>query len=172
MEYESFRPLDGAHDRLSTLILAGSLALALACIGCGFDRRASFESSARIQPLQAQLAMEHAQGMARGYWQEHGGRFNSALPVVILCTSEDNLIETANAGRLPSQTLVGKRDGLEAWAFTNMATGRIYLRDAASYDVLLHEAGHWYLNLNCDEADKFAAWALRQRLKKFPILEK
>lgn len=171
MDYESFRPLDGAHDRLSTLILAASMALALGFIGCATDR-ARFESEARIQPLQAQLAIEHAQGLARCYWREKGGRFNNTLPVVILCTSEENLIETANAGKLPYQKLVGKREGLEAWAFTNMQTGRVYLRDTASYDVVLHEAGHWYLQLDCDEADKFSAWALKQRLKRFPILEK
>lgn len=172
MDYESFRPLDGAHDRLSTLILAASMALALGFIGCATDR-ARFESEARIQPLQAQLAIEHAQGLARCYWQQKLAKaFNHTLPVVILCKDEAELLARVKAEKLPWQTVQPKKANTEYFGFTNREIGRVYLRTDADYSDFLHEAGHWYLQLDCDEADKFSAWALKQRLKRFPILEK
>lgn len=149
------------------------VALIVLVAGCATDR-ASFEpADDRIQPLQAQLAIEHAQGLARCYWQQKlAAHFNNTLPVVILCGDEDDLIARVNAEKLPWQKVVSKKIGKEAWAFTNPETGRVYLRDAAGYDTLLHEAGHWYLKLNCKDADAFAEWALKQRLKKFPVLNK
>lgn len=154
------------------LIAAIAVVVVLSCAGCATDRT-SFQPEGRIQPLQVQLAIEHAQGLARGYWQQKlAAHFNNTLPVVILCGDEDDLIARVNAEKLPWQKVVSKKIGKEAWAFTNPETGRVYLRDAAGYDTLLHEAGHWYLKLNCKDADAFAEWALKQRLKKFPVLNK
>lgn len=82
MEYESFRPLDGAHDRLSTLILAASLALALGFIGCGHNRMAQPEGDelpapkrALVLPSQSsQYITEHGQPGAERVSEEEAER--------------------------------------------------------------------------------------------------
>ena len=83
MDYESFRPLDGSRDWLSTLILAGSLALVLLCMGCGFDRRANQPAGdelpapkrALVLPSQdSQYITEHGQPEAERVSEEEARR--------------------------------------------------------------------------------------------------
>lgn len=168
---------DWQYAAFWTLVAAIVTVLVLCCMGCGFDRSAHQPPgdelpAPKLTREAVQSALEQGHGLARLWAKEHSVRVEHALPQFRLCADEDALIRIANAEKLPAQRVVAKLEGKRMWGCTNLSTGVVYLDEHAELDTIYHECGHWYLNLDCDGADAFAEWALDQRVKKFPVLDK
>jgi hypothetical protein len=88
--------------------------------------------------------MERARGFANLYAKKKGLKMRRELPRIVMCKDADE---------------VERLTGINARAVTHYQRGTVYLVEDATPDVLLHEAGHWFLNLECIEADEFKEFA-------------
>lgn len=161
MDYESFRPLDGAHDRLSTLILAASLALALGFIGCGHNRMAQPEGDELPAPKRALVLVPQDDIVTKPQYPAE------LMPIIERARAEAEKrgcswtymrIEWAQdldtLSKLPG---CPKRDGCTVVSFYNPTTNTVYLCRSRAQEIpadLAHELGHAWLGYGSSPEDE------------------